>query len=106
MESTYRAAFKACADVHDGRLFTKWWMCGTKTGRLSSGGSREGEEFITVNLQNIVGDEQAENQLVSDVRWRDLYNAWKENPNVDQWCQGFLDHWVYLKFDYSLNCGF
>jgi DNA polymerase-1 len=102
LESTYRLAFKTCADAHKGRLFTKWWLTGTKTGRLSSGGSREGEEFLTVNLQNIVGDQQVENMLVSDTRWRDLYDVWKTSDREDWW-EAFLDYDVYLKFDYAQN---
>ena len=102
LETTYRVAFKNCAAAHGGRLFTKWWLTGTKTGRLSSGGSREGEDFVTVNLQNIVGDEHVENMLVSDLRWRDLYDAWKDRTS-DDWYKPFLDFHVYIKFDYAQN---
>jgi uracil-DNA glycosylase family 4 len=102
LESTYRMAFKNCAAAHGGRLFTKFWLTGTKTGRLSSGGSREGEEFLTVNLQNIVGDQHVENMLVSDLHWRELYDAWKEHTS-DEWYKPFLDYYVYLKFDYAQN---
>jgi DNA polymerase I-like protein with 3'-5' exonuclease and polymerase domains/uracil-DNA glycosylase len=75
---------------------------GTKTGRLSSGGSREGEEFLTVNLQNIVGDPQVENMLVSDKRWRDIAAAWKDKTR-DDWYERFLHYRVYVKYDYAQN---
>lgn len=104
IESTYRLGFKRCADAHKGRLKTKWWLTGTSTGRISSGGSREGEEEITVNLQNVHGDPQLQNLLVADTGWRDIYKAWKEEAAVnDKWWEPFLDREVYLLLDYSQN---
>lgn len=104
LDSTYRKGFKKCADEHKGRLFTKWWLTGTKTGRISSGGSKDGEEITTVNLQNIHGDPQVQNMLVSDRQWRDIYNKWKEDGEYDpKWYREFWDRQIYLALDYSQN---
>lgn len=102
IESTYRMGFKKCADEYGGRLKTKWWLTGTKTGRLSSGGSREGAEERTINLQNIHGEQQLQNLLVSDVGWRDIYRAWKDEHELNkEWWKPFLNRKVYLVLDYS-----
>jgi len=104
LDSTYRVGFRACADSHNGRLFTKWWLTGTKTGRLSSGGSRDGEEIITVNLQNIHSDPQVKNMLISDARWREIYKAWKDDGETDSsWSKQFLEYIIFLILDYSQN---
>ena len=104
IESTYRLGFKKCADAHGGRLKTKWWLTGTGTGRLSSGGSREGEKEALVNLQNVVGDPQLQNLLVADTGWREIYVAWKDAAEGNKyWWEEFLDRTVYLILDYSQN---
>lgn len=75
--SQYLKGYRACADNNDGKLRTKWWLTGTGTGRLSSGGGKE-KEFDTlkiVNLQNVHGDRNLKNLLVPQKNWRDLYNA-------------------------------
>jgi uracil-DNA glycosylase family 4 len=76
-ESTYMKGFRLSATLHGGRLRTSWWLTGTITGRLRSGGSRDKSKGI-VNLQNIHGDPAIENLLVSDLRWRELYKAWEK----------------------------
>ena len=75
---------------------------GTVTGRISSGGSREGAETPTVNFQNVVGDQHVENMMVSDTGWMEIYQAWKDQSD-DAWWESFLDRYVYLKFDYKQN---
>lgn len=84
-KTTYVDAYRRSADKHEGRVRTKWWLTGTITCRLRSGGEKQkkkGEESDKlkgiVNLQNIHGAEEIECLLVSDLGWRDLYNAWKE----------------------------
>lgn len=76
-KSTYLDAFRKSAERYDGRVRTKWHLTGTITLRLRSGGEK-GTKRNLVNLQNIHGAAEIECLLVSDLRWRDLYRAWKE----------------------------
>jgi len=69
--------FRKSAELHEGRLKTSWWLTGTITGRLRSGGSRDKSKGV-VNLQNVHGDPAIENLLVSDLRWRSIYRDWLE----------------------------
>jgi uracil-DNA glycosylase family 4 len=75
-KTTYMDSYKLSAKMNQGRLRTKWWLTGTITCRLRSGGSRAKESGI-VNLQNVHGDPVIENLLVSDLSWRELYDDWK-----------------------------
>jgi uracil-DNA glycosylase family 4 len=79
IESTYMKGYRVSAELHDGRLRTKWWLTGTITCRLRSGGGKNQKDKAKgiVNLQNIHGDPEIECLLVSDKRWREVYNAWK-----------------------------
>jgi len=77
-KSTYMDGYRKSADLHGGRVRTKWHLTGTITCRLRSGGERGNKtEKGIVNLQNIHGAEEIECLLVSDLRWRDLYKAWR-----------------------------
>lgn len=81
MESTYLDSYGVCADYNKGRLGTKWWLTGTKTGRMSSGGEKGKKKDAVVkvvNLQNVHGDTDVQNMLVPDPRWRELYIAVKK----------------------------
>lgn len=74
--STYLESFRKCATEHGGRLKTTWWLTGTETGRLSSGGgSKKDAVSAKVNLQNVHGDPLLQNQCVPDKGWRKCYNA-------------------------------
>ena len=70
--------YKRSADAHEGRLRTRWWITGARTGRLSSGGSKDRTTGTLVNLQNIKKSELVKNLLVADSRWREFYNAAKK----------------------------
>lgn len=75
--STYMDSFEECANANDGKLRTKWWLTGTGTGRMSSGGGKikkKGETKV-VNLQNIINDYLLQNLAVPDDRWRKLFDA-------------------------------
>jgi len=76
--STYLAGFKRSADMHDGRLATKWWLTGTRTGRLSSGKGKVEEETTKglVNLQNIISQVDLQNMVMSSDEWKDIYERW------------------------------
>lgn len=83
-KSTYLDAYRKSAMLHNGRVTTKWWLTGTITCRLRSGGEKikkKGEPTDKskgiVNLQNIHGAEEIECLLVSDLRWRELYKEWR-----------------------------
>lgn len=99
--STYLAGFKASADQNHGRVRTIWWLTGTRTGRLSSGGGDSGEEGV-VNLQNIHGDPLLQCLLVSDLRWKQLYSYWKEHGDFTEksW-KRFENYEIFLGFDHS-----
>lgn len=77
MVSTYLNSYEECAKNNGGLLRTTWWLTGTRTGRMSSGGGRGDEKGNTkvINLQNIHGDENLKNQIVADKDWRKLYVA-------------------------------
>jgi len=100
--STYLTGFKRSADMHNGRLTTKWWLTGTGTGRLSSGKGRvvEEQEKGLVNLQNIVSNAQLQNMVISSDIWRDIYQTWLLNGPFDgkTW-EEFADVDVLLGFD-------
>jgi uracil-DNA glycosylase len=78
-KGTYMDGYRKSAVLYGGRLRTKWWLTGTVTGRLRSGGERGEKEKSRgiVNLQNIHGDDTIENLLVSDLKWRELYQLWE-----------------------------
>jgi uracil-DNA glycosylase family 4 len=99
--STYLAGFKASADYNAGRCRTIWWLTGTRTGRMSSGGGDSGEDGI-VNLQNIHGFTDLQNLLISDRHWRAVYLYWKEHGDFtrETW-QRFADLDIFLGFDHS-----
>lgn len=81
----WRSAAKVCsilesyeksANAHDGRLRTRWNATGTRTGRFSSGGSRD-KNVPIVNLQNVKKEAQLKNCLIADENWRVFYQAAK-----------------------------
>lgn len=69
------AAFRRSAEAHEGRVTTYWWLTGTRTGRLSSGGGSRGDKRNLGNLQNIPSDKRVKNMLVSDPSWRAFANT-------------------------------
>lgn len=77
-KGTYVDGFKNSAEKHHGRVRTKWWLTGTISGRLRSGGekNKSKRERGIVGLQNIDGDPLIENLLVSDPKWRKAYGEW------------------------------
>jgi uracil-DNA glycosylase family 4 len=102
-ESTYMTGFHRSAELYGGRVRTKWWLTGTATGRLSSGGSKKGDEHETglVNLQNIDGDPAIECMLVSDLRWRAIYAMWLAGHSCEEILKKFGDTDVFLGLDHS-----
>ena len=81
-KTTYMDSYKLSAKLFKGRLRTKWWLTGTVTCRLRSGGDKKKEKGI-VNLQNIHGDPTIENLLVSDLSWREVYESWQKNKTLN-----------------------
>lgn len=95
--STWLVGFKNSAEMHGGRVRTIWWLTGTVTCRLRSGGKKKLDDTKAlgiVNLQNIAGDPTIENLMVSDLNWRDI---------LKKWACGILEYRsrVYCAFDYS-----
>jgi DNA polymerase I-like protein with 3'-5' exonuclease and polymerase domains len=74
-KGTYLDGYRKSAELHGGRLRTSWWLTGTVTGRLRSGGAKDKSKGI-VNLQNIHGAQEIECLLISDKRWREVYEEW------------------------------
>lgn len=75
-------SFKNSADRHDGLLTTTWWLTGTITFRLRSGGAKEGEEQKErgiINLQNIPKDKMIKNLVISDEKWYKVQKHWYKN---------------------------
>ena len=101
MESTYIRKYQHSANNHDGELRTKWYLAGTITGRLRSGGAAEGYDD-KVNMQNLHGSAFLQNLLVSDLQWRrvlDWFATW--NPTKLNLPDELLDLDVFLAGDYS-----
>lgn len=97
--STYIQGFENCANYNHGRLRTIWWLTGTATGRRRSGGGDEGEDGV-INLQNIHGDPQLQNLLVSDVAWRDIYTYWRHHGDfTEKTWRAFSEFYIFLGFD-------
>lgn len=94
MVGTYMDNYEESAKMNDGMVLTKWWLTGTRTGRLASGGGGAG----FVNMQNLHGDPLLKNLLVSDLKWRLVTKQWswiKQHLNL------VLPLIVFLCLDYS-----
>jgi uracil-DNA glycosylase family 4 len=104
--STYITGYEYCAMLNAGHLRTKWWLTGTKTGRMSSGGSKEKIKGV-VNLQNIQKKQEIRNILISDNRWRELHLFLKamiaagatDEQLQESVLEKFGDMDVFLEFD-------
>jgi len=104
--NTYIKGYEYCANLNGGRLRTKWWLVGTRTGRLSSGGSKEKIAGV-VNLQNIQKKTEIRNILVSDHRWRELHlfikamimTGCSDDELAESVISKFGDMDVFLEFD-------
>lgn len=70
VKSTYLDGYVRSAEAHEGRLRTRWWATGTRTGRLSSGGERNKKDSTIINLQNIKKDPHMQNMCVADKDWK------------------------------------
>lgn len=95
MEGTYLQNYLKSADMHDGQLRTLWWLTGTITGRLRSGG-KEKEATGIVNMQNLHGEPMLKNLLVSDLHWRRVL--------MEKYAQNYLKLGklkIFSAFDYS-----
>lgn len=106
MVSTYLTGYKTSADMNGGELRTRWFLTGAVTGRLRSGGTREGIKGV-INMQNLHGSPFLQNLLVSDLCWREalafcemvakVQGGKKPPPIPDE----VLDLDVFLALDYS-----
>lgn len=102
MESTYLKGYKGSADIHGGELRTKWHLTGAVTGRLRSGGAKDGYRGI-INMQNLHGSAFLQNLIVSDVNWGRVLPFLKrleKNPGLPI-PDDILDLEVFMAFDYS-----
>jgi len=96
MDSTYLRGYRESAGMHSGELRTKWYLTGAVTGRLRSGGTRDGIHGV-VNMQNLHGSPFLKNLLVSDAKWCEVlfWEAGQELP------EDILAIDLFLAFDYS-----
>jgi uracil-DNA glycosylase family 4 len=103
-EGTYVEGYLKCANLNKGHLRTNWKMTGTSTGRLSSGKTADKKNDAVINFQNIHGDELIKCLLISDKRYRDIFEHWIMNGDFDKrtWKQ-FKDVYVDLGYDFSQN---
>ena len=93
-------AFRRSAEAHEGRVTTFWWLTGTRTGRLSSGGGGRSDKRNLGNLQNVPSDRHVKNMLVSDPDWREFVrHCLREGVASAMKC--FPDLGVFLARDYS-----
>lgn len=102
MEGTYLKNYLESAELNDGQLRTLWWLTGTITGRLRSGGRKNGQQGI-INFQNLHGEPMLQNLLISDPRWRRIYQL-KKSLSKREWdevLERVLDLQVFLAFDYA-----
>ena len=83
--------YERSAKAYEGRLRTKWWSVGARTGRLSSGGEKKKKDSTIVNLQNVKKDEQIKDLLVADVRWKQFYDA--AEKIVWEWGRPLAEYW-------------
>jgi DNA polymerase I-like protein with 3'-5' exonuclease and polymerase domains len=76
VKGTYLDSYEECARANGDRLRTRWWATGARTGRMSSGGSKEKKktDVKVINLQNIKKDAHMQNMCVADRRWRRVYD--------------------------------
>lgn len=98
MEGTYLSNYRESAALNDGELRTIWWLTGTITGRLRSGGKDRGQQGI-INFQNLHGDPMLQNLLISDPRWRRALLVWERRGS------GFNELWkIYHEKISQLRC--
>lgn len=65
-------AMERSADAHGDCAKTIWWLTGTRTGRLSSGGGKRKDARKLVNLQNMAHNDHIRNIIISDKNWREF----------------------------------
>jgi DNA polymerase-1 len=97
MDSTYLKGYKRSADMNGGELRTKWFLTGAVTGRLRSGGTKEGFKG-KVNMQNLHGNPFLQNLLISDHNWRLVLEWGKRGGRIPD---EILDLEIFLASDYS-----
>jgi uracil-DNA glycosylase family 4 len=102
--TTYLVSYRKCAKLNHGHLRTNWKITGTGTGRLSSGATKDKKNLKVINLQNVHGDPLIKCQIISDLRWRKLYDYWRKHGDFTKktW-KKFKDYMVQLGFDFSQN---
>ena len=96
---TYVKNYRKSADMNGGELRTIWNLTGAGTGRISGGGGghkRPGK----VNFQNLHGDPELEDLLMSDKDWELVWEAFEAGTLDSAWNR-FLDAQVLLSADYS-----
>ena len=110
MDSTMQS-YRRSAMAWGGRLCTRWWSTGARTGRASSGGEKNRKDSTIVNLQNIKKDANVKDILIADLRWKQFYESAgaivdrygdKAGPYLEKWVKENLpDLQTFLVLDYG-----
>lgn len=97
-------SYKNCADLNNGQLRTIWKQTGTRTGRLSSGKTKERSDDNVINFQNIHGDPFIKVLFMSSPLWYKIYSYWKKFGAFTKktWLK-FRNVPVLLGYDFSQN---
>ena len=93
-------AFVRSAEAHGGQVRTFWWLTGTRTGRLSSGGGTRNDKRALGNLQNIPSDKHTKNMLISDADWR-AFAKYARAKSIRRAIEKHPDIEVFVARDYS-----
>lgn len=106
IKSTYIDGYYACAKANAkefwGRLRTIWKLTGTRTGRMSSGRSKDSSDRAVINFQNVHGDPFVKCMMVVTNAWRKLYKYWlKFGDFTERTWKKFKDIAVELGIDFS-----
>jgi len=99
LQGTYLTGYHGSALRHNGHVRTRWWLTGTITGRLRSGGS---DDDGIINLQNIASDPIAQNLLVSDRRWKVIQKELDRGESPARVLSAYGGVKVFLALDYCL----
>jgi DNA polymerase I-like protein with 3'-5' exonuclease and polymerase domains len=103
-ELSMAESYKNCADLNEGDLATIWKQTGTRTGRISSGKTKERSDDHVINFQNIHGDALIKCLFVATKRWRELYSYWLKNGDFNKHTWKKFEHIkILLGYDFSQN---
>jgi uracil-DNA glycosylase family 4 len=97
-------SYANCANLNEGSLRTIWKQTGTRTGRISSGKTKERSDDHVINFQNVHGDHLIKCLFVPTTSWRKVYDYWlKRGDFTGKTWKKFRDIKVFMGLDFSQN---